>query len=380
MSKQKRRGLAALLGCILIVSLACSLQVDLGEPTPAASTPDVDRLTAGAPTLPAQATTPADNAADADADEEGIAVFFSSALEDDGPDAETAFVAAVRGAQDTIDMAIYNISLDSLADALVDAHRRGVTVRLVMESEARERRVPSRLTDAGIPIVGDQREGLMHNKFTIIDGREVWLGSMNYTSASFHDDINNLVRMRSREMAQNYTAAFEEMFTEKRFGSDKLPNTPFPSTEVGGIPVQVAFSPDDGVAAQVVGVLYRAEERIDFLAYSFTRDDFAAAMLGRAETSGVRVRGVFDAEQVDSNTGGEFDKLKRASLDVRRDGSPGLLHDKVIIIDAEIVITGSYNFSGNAERTNDENLVIIYDAGIAQEYLEHFEQVYAASR
>ena len=52
------------------------------------------------------------------------------------------------------------------------------------------------------------------------------------------------------------------------------------------------------------------------------------------------------------------------------------MHHKVIIIDRSIVITGSYNFSASAEERNDENVVIIYNADIAAQYMEEFQKVY----
>ncbi len=53
------------------------------------------------------------------------------------------------------------------------------------------------------------------------------------------------------------------------------------------------------------------------------------------------------------------------------------MHHKVVIIDEEIVITGSYNFSRSAEERNDENIIIIYNAEIAQEFIKEFQRVQA---
>lgn len=311
---------------------------------------------------------------------QAISAWFSnplSAAVSGGP--ETHLVDAMNGAQRTIDTAIYNLTIPDVTNALLNAKKRGVQVRLVMESEAMDKDQPRALQKAGIPIIGDQKQGLMHNKFTILDGREVWMGSMNYTDSSAYTDFNNLVRIISPKVVQDYQVNFDEMFVEHKFGTDKLPNTPYPQVDVDGIPVQVYFSPDDGVAQHVTAALTQAKTRIDFLAYSFTRNDFANAILARAK-SGVKVRGVFDESQNASNVGGEYTTLRKAGLDVRIDGIPGLLHDKVIIIDAETVITGSYNFSANAENTNDENLVIIRSPALAALFLQHFEEVYNAAK
>jgi phosphatidylserine/phosphatidylglycerophosphate/cardiolipin synthase-like enzyme len=307
---------------------------------------------------------------------EAIEVYFSDPLagaSSGGP--ETHLVDAINRAKKSVDMAIYNLSLDNVASALIAAQQRGVSVRLVMESEAMGNKQPTRLAKAGIAIIGDQREGLMHNKFTVIDGKEVWTGSMNYTTTSAYSDFNNLVRLPSVQAAQDYSVEFNEMFDDNLFGPDTRAATPYHQVTIAGTPVEIYFSPDDGVAEHIVGAINAGQKTINFLAYSFTNNDIALALIDRSG-AGVSVRGVFDESQVQSNEGGEYNRLHRQQLDVLQDGIPGLLHDKVFIIDGKTVITGSYNFSANAEKVNDENLVIIHDRRIAAQFLKHFETIY----
>lgn len=310
---------------------------------------------------------------------QGVSVWFTDPLAANPVGPEGNLIQSINGAQKTVDMAIYNLTLDDIGDALLQAKQRGVQVRLAMESEAMDKTLPQKLQDAGIPIVGDQREGLMHDKFTIIDGKEVWMGSMNYTSSSAVKDFNNLVRIRSTQAAQVYQAEFDQMFGAHKFGSDKESVAPFHQVTVDGVPINIYFSPSDGVSQYVLAELQKAQSSIDFLAYSFTSDDFGEAILERAK-AGVKVRGVFDESQNKSNTGGEYTRMKRAGLDVRIDGISGLLHNKVMIIDHKVVITGSYNFSASAEKTNDENLVILHSEDLAGQYLQHFEKVYGSSQ
>ncbi len=282
---------------------------------------------------------------------------------------------AIDHARVSVDVAVYSMSLNSIRDALLAAHRRGVQVRIVMESDNLERDAPRWLAEKGIPIIGDRREGLMHNKFVIIDRSEVWIGSMNFTMTGAYDDNNNLVRIRSTKMAENYLAEFNEMFEDDFFGPDTLPNTPFPQLSIDGVPLEVYFSPDDGVAARLVKLLRGAETSIYFMAYSMTADDFGDIIRQKAK-DGLRVFGVMDESQVNSNQGSEFDPFQQAGLRVYKDGNPGQMHHKVIIIDEKIVITGSYNFSASAERKNDENVVIFFDEQMAAQYLAEFERVY----
>jgi phosphatidylserine/phosphatidylglycerophosphate/cardiolipin synthase-like enzyme len=265
--------------------------------------------------------------------------------------------------------------LNSVRYALIRAHERGATVRVVMESSNMDRSDPQRLIEAGIPVVGDNRDGLMHDKFIIIDKSEVWLGSMNFTDGGAYEDNNNLIRIRSTKMVENYLKEFEEMFLEDKFGEDVVPETPNPSITVDGTRIDTFFSPDDGILAALVPVLESAQRSIYFLAYSFTSNQLGDILRQKAE-AGLTISGVVDDEQVRSNQGTEFDPFRQAGLDVRLDGVDGLMHHKVFIVDNWIVALGSYNFSANAEERNDENLMIIYDPGIAEQFLLEFRRVY----
>jgi phosphatidylserine/phosphatidylglycerophosphate/cardiolipin synthase-like enzyme len=286
---------------------------------------------------------------------------------------------AIDSAKLTVDVAIYSLSLNSIRDALLRAHDRGVQIRMVMESDNLDRADPQRLKDAGIPILGDRREGLMHNKFVVIDGSEVWAGGMNYTDSGAYEDNNVLMRIRSVKMAENYTKEFEEMFVEDRFGDNVLAQTPNPRVTIDGTPVDTYFSPDDGVQAILYDILNEAQESIYFMAFSFTADPLGDAIRARAK-EGVTVAGVMDDEQVKSNQGTEFDPFRQAGLDVYMDSNAGQMHHKIIVVDENIVIVGSYNFTNSAETRNDENLMVIYNDAIASFFIEEFRRVYGEAK
>ena len=292
----------------------------------------------------------------------------------DGPLAK-----AIDDARLSVDVAIYSLSLNSVRDALLRAHERGVQVRMVMESDNLDRSDPQKLKDAGIPILGDRREGLMHDKFVVIDNSEVWMGSTNFTDSGAYTDNNNLMRIHSVKMAENYTTEFDEMFTDDKFGPDVVPQTPNPRVIIDGTPLDVYFSPDDQVQASFVELVQNAQESIYFMAFSFTADPIGEAVRARA-AEGVTVAGIMETDQVKSNAGTEFDPFSQAGLDVYQDANPGQMHHKVMIIDQSIVIFGSYNFTNSAETRNDENLLVIYNREIAAQFIAEFQRVYALAR
>lgn len=289
----------------------------------------------------------------------------------DGP-----LIEAIDAARLSIDVAAYSLSLNSIRNALLRAHQRGATVRMVMETGNMDRSDPEILMEAGIPIVGDNGDGLMHNKFMVIDKSEVWLGSLNFTDSGTYEDNNNLMRIHSAEMAENFTKEFEEMFVEHAFGEIIFPETPHPQVTIGETEINVFFSPDDGVINSLVPLLESAEESIHFLAFSFTSNEMGDIVRAKAE-DGLTIAGVMDEEQNSSNQGTEFDPFQQAELDVLSDGIDGQMHHKVLIIDEKIVALGSYNFSRSAEERNDENLLIIYDTAIAQQFMQEFQRVWA---
>jgi len=284
-------------------------------------------------------------------------------------------VESIDAARISVDVAAYSISLYSVRKALIDAFNRGVPVRIVMESDNMTDTTPLALIAAGIPVVGDRRECLMHNKFIIIDRAEVWTGSMNYTTSGTYQDNNNIIRLRSAKIVKDYQLEFEEMFKDDFFGPDVIAETPFPKITMDGVNLEVYFSPDDRVARRIVALLRGAKTSINFMAYSFTANDFGDIVRQKAQ-DGLTVTGVMDESQIKSNTGTEFDVFSQVGLSVYPDGNQGLMHHKVIIIDREIVITGSYNFTASAERNNDENVLIFFDKQIASFYLEEFQRVY----
>jgi phosphatidylserine/phosphatidylglycerophosphate/cardiolipin synthase-like enzyme len=294
-----------------------------------------------------------------------------------GPDEPLA--AAIDAAHLSVDAAIYSLNLDTIRRALIHAWQRGVQVRVVMESDNIDHPDPQLLKEAGIPMLGDRREGLMHNKFLVIDRSEVWTGSMNLTQDGAYSDNNNLIHIRSDKVADDYETEFNEMFVDDKFGAEVGTATPYPRVIVNDTPLDVYFSPDDHAQLALIDLLNNAESSIYFLAYSFTADPLGQVIRERA-TRGVNVAGVMEADQVNTNVGTEFDAFHTAGLDVRLDGNQGQMHHKVMIIDKQIVVTGSYNFSASADQVNDENMIVIYSPEIAAEYLKEFQRVYSAAK
>jgi phosphatidylserine/phosphatidylglycerophosphate/cardiolipin synthase-like enzyme len=137
-------------------------------------------------------------------------------------------------------------------------------------------------------------------------------------------------------------------------------------------PIEVYFSPKGGATEAVVEELDRAQKTVLIQAYSFTSKPIAEALL-QAHKRGVRVKPILDGSQRTEKYS-EADFLLHAGIPVLIDAKHAIAHNKIIIIDDQVVITGSFNFTTQAERSNAENLLVIRDTVLAQQYTENWHQ------
>lgn len=279
-----------------------------------------------------------------------------------------------------LDIASFDLDSEPIINALIALEKEGVTVRVVVDNEHTPETTVNRLRRNGISVVVDDRSALMHNKFIIIDGRILWMGSMNFTTNGVYCNNNNLVRFDAAALAQNYTLEFEEMYVDRSFGPRSPENTQTDFT-INGVPVESYFSAEGDTSAVVAAEVASAQSEILFMTFSFTQESIGEEMLARAE-DGVAIRGVFETTGSETNFSYYPPMLDAglANLQVRQDGNPRVMHHKVIIIDRQVVIFGSYNFTGSAEDSNDENLLIVHDPEFASYFIEEFETVWGEAK
>jgi len=285
--------------------------------------------------------------------------------------------ADILAAQTQVDVAAFELNSLPIVNALIDLEKRGIPVRVVTDTDNADQTSINRLRRNGISVVEDKRSGLMHDKFVVIDGRILYTGSLNYTTNGVYCNNNNLVRIESSRLAENYTAEMDEMYVNRLFGPDSPDDTPHEQLTIGGVQIENYFGSEKEISPVIARAAARAQNEILFMAFSFTDDQIGEAMLGRAD-AGVTLRGVF--ETVGSNTEFSYypkmDGAASANVQVRTDGNPHVMHHKVIIIDRQTVIFGSFNFSDSANRRNDENVLIVHDPAFANYFVEEFETVW----
>lgn len=341
-------------------------------------------------------------------------------------------VEAIDNAQHSVDLAVYDLQNMNVGMALSRAAKRGLRVRVVTDVIHRNHNprfmepMWDTLRKAGIPNMDDSgtiywpdgtiekldqklpNSGAnMHHKFAVIDALSedpnddyVWTGTMNttYTGAW---NTNSTLLIKDSGIAEAYLEEFQQMWGSKdeipnnrraRFHKDKA-NVSNNVHYVNKTRVEVYFGPIDrqgykpSISKNVSTLITNyAKHDVHFLAFAISPNiPISEAMIKRSGRGEINLEGIIDPGFYARyrNTGAIWAKPEMAfgnrlvlpAKEVRK------LHAKTIIIDVNypypekhkaLTITGSYNFSANAEKANDENILFIFDNKIANQYYQDF--------
>ncbi|AFY45014.1 DUF655 domain-containing protein [Nostoc sp. PCC 7107] len=385
-----------------------------------------------------------------------------------GDDLEKIIVDAISQAKSTVDVAVQELRLPKVAQALVARQKAGVKVRLILENnysrpwssftsdeikklaprerekynefyqfidlnkdnklsaeEINQRDALVIVQNAKIPWIDDQADGsagssLMHHKFVIVDNRIVIVTSANFTLSDTSGDFtsrtslgnaNNLLKIDSPELASVFTQEFNIMWgdgaggkPDSLFGLKKPLRSPKQIT-LGASKITVQFSPASPTqpwsktSNGLIGEhLNSATKSIDLALFVFSEQQLANILEQRHQQS-VGIRALIDAqfsyrfysEALDMMGVALSNKCKYEidnkpwSNPITSVGVPvlakgDLLHHKFAVIDNQIVITGSHNWSDAANSGNDETLIVIENPTIAAHYVREFDRLYAKAQ
>jgi len=131
-----------------------------------------------------------------------------------GPDCRIAIEQAMETAVDELLICVFTISDDRLSDAIMTAHRNGLTVRVISDNDKMYDRGSDvgRLSQAGVNVRIDLSPEHMHHKFMIIDGRTVMTGSYNWTRSAETRNEENLISVDDPQLAIRFTEEFERIW------------------------------------------------------------------------------------------------------------------------------------------------------------------------
>ncbi len=301
--------------------------------------------------------------------------------------------------------------------SFADLNKDGVISR----EEALERDTIPMIKEARLDYIDDTADGtkgsgLMHHKFTIVDEEIVLTGSANYTMSDMHGDAsnietvgnaNNFVVIKSPEVAKYFTEEFNIMWgdgpggnTDSRFKGRK-PHRPPREFRVGDAKVIVKFSPDrrkvDYFSTSnglIANTLNSAQKSIDLALFVFAEPYFGN-LIEERYNQGVKVRALVErnfayreyATTLDmwgllSTQDCKLGNQRPWSKPITTVGSYNakrgdMLHHKFGLIDKQTVITGSHNWSMNANYNNDETLLVIRHPMVAAHYEREYERLFS---
>ena len=313
-------------------------------------------------------------------------------------------------ARESLDIAVYDVRFETDAGALVlatllAAHQRGVAIRLAYnvdhpgpipvpppprtKPEAIESLPVATRAIAGVP-------DLMHHKFVVRDGVDVWSGSTNWTDDSWSRQENVIVRVLGAEpLARAFALDFDGLWasgTVEHSGRVQ----PRPVEVDGAIEVRAWFTPEygDALSHRVAKFLGRARRRIRIASPVLTSGPILATLVEIINEHRCDVAGVIDETQVDEvfhqwATNGvsewKIPLLRTILTGAPFSGKPStrwtpeslhdFMHAKVVVAD-DVAFVGSFNFSRSGER-NAENVLEIHDAVVADRLAAFIDEVRA---
>jgi phosphatidylserine/phosphatidylglycerophosphate/cardiolipin synthase-like enzyme len=333
---------------------------------------------------------------------DGSQVLFNSQRAEIDGDLVDRIVQFIDGTKSQLDCAIYDLRAPEVLQALAKVVADGKRLRIVYDAgglrtggataDPKPGKTEAAIKQAGLDryAVGLHPRGrhLMHDKFLVRDGTTVWTGSANFTEGGLVLQDNNCLILQSAPLADAYTVAFEDLIN--------APSTlPAPRTErsvqVGPATVTPYFEPEAGEGTDdLISRLLGQAHKVRMMAFLVSDPDILTA-LHRFKKRGADIAGVYDPGGMENATRAThlpadlfwFLKDRRFaaahSHPFSKDRENDFMHNKVLIFDDHQVVTGSYNFSENAE-ANDENLLLLDSAELADAYTQYFDAVYSQAK
>ncbi len=296
-----------------------------------------------------------------------------------GDDLEKPIIDFIDGTKRYLDIAVQELDNENIRDAILRARARNITVKLVLEadylraktrhsnplkkggSHEINRQIQNAILRSKAYVYSDFNPKIFHQKFVVRDRKAVLTGSTNFTDTGTHKNLNHILIIHNEKVAKEYWREFKEI-SKGRFGKESGAHQPVPKeVAVSNLRIKVLFAPDNSPELEIVKQMAKARQRVDFAIFTFSKssgiDDQMYALLN----AGVKVRGIFDRRPA-RQVWAPWKELKNAGAEVYTVGThPGLgkLHHKLMVIDKQVVIAGSMNYTGPANTINDENILVI---------------------
>ena len=299
-----------------------------------------------------------------------------------GPDnLENAITDFISHAAKRLDIAVQELDSETIARAIT-GKRPGVRVRIVLEADylragryrsapwdvggGREvnREIQNALLRSAAWVRSDFNPSIFHQKFIIRDGTAVLTGSTNFTDTGTTNNLNHIVIIDDADVAKIYGREFREIrqghFGKLNEGHDLKP----PELLVSDIPIRILFAPDHSPEMEIMKQMLKAKSRIDFAMFTFAQSSGIDDTMNVMAANGVKIGGVLDSMQSNQTWAASHNLVGQPNIKLYR-ARPRRpmrkMHHKLMVIDERVVIAGSFNYTGPANRVNDENIIMLGD-------------------
>lgn len=321
----------------------------------------------------------------------GIELFMGPGVLGGPDDLDEVVRDFVGGAKRSLAIAVQELDSRTVAEAILAAKAARLRVRIILEGdylvEARppgdpwalagdnevNRVIHAALLRAGVDVVTDLNPAIFHQKFIVRDPGEpsaaVLTGSTNFTrtdtgtATDTGNNLNHVAILYGRTAAKTYLAEFERM-RAGTFGDRHERTEPRPvEFRLGKVRVKPVFAPRQGPEMEIMKQMLKAATSIDFAMFTFARSSGIDDTMIRLAPALDRLRGVLDRGQ-GAQRWSATEPLKAAGVELYQNrAGTGVrkLHHKLMVIDARLVVIGSFNYTGPATTLNDENIIVIGD-------------------
>ncbi|MEM7267930.1 MAG: phospholipase D-like domain-containing protein [Pseudomonadota bacterium] len=308
-------------------------------------------------------------------------------------DLEEVIVDFIDAAEDRLEIAVQELESLQITEAILRARiERGVKVAIVLEADyLKAQRRPDTVEDAFDPSGGhevnralaaailraniwartDYNPAIFHQKFIIRDREAVLTGSTNFTptgvgKSPLGGNLNHVLTVNSKDLARIYYREFREI-RQGKFGKNVGDRNEQPDVvTLDGVEMKVCFAPDHNPELEIVKRINKARERIDFAIFTFAESSGIDDAVKLAMLAGVKVRGAMDGMQANQKWAaskhlvGDEAELFRV---FPKKGFINKLHHKLLTVDDKEMVIGSFNYTGPANKTNDENIIVLSGEG-----------------
>ncbi len=275
-------------------------------------------------------------------------------------DLRTAFLSAIARAHSSLDVTIYSLTDPKIIEALNRQAAAGIEVRIRHDPSTSQFGFHSlsHLVNCS-PL---KVSGLMHQKILIVDDKEVWIGSANWTTSSLKLHDNLVTSLQSREFARTLLASKEHhhfSLAGQRFEYWDFPRDRKPGYE------------------RLHQLLRGAEKSIRVAMYTWTHLGLADALIA-AKERGVEVEVILDRGQAKGVGKKVTAALESAGIKLWVSGGGRLLHHKFAWIDEKILINGSANWTQSAFSRNRDCFLVLHD--LTEDQLKKIERTWRRTR